>query len=116
MKNQKKDKDKLRYDLIPYHALDKVAAVMTIGAAKYEPNNWFKDSKEADICRYEAALGRHYSAHMQGELIDPESGLEHTYHMATNIMFMDWYDKNLKYREGDSPGQTYTEELHNGSK
>lgn len=88
MKNQKQDVGKLRYDLVPFDALDKVVEVLTIGAAKYEPNNWLRDSEVKDIVRYEAALLRHMSEHMQGRLIDEESGQEHIAHVACNALFI----------------------------
>ena len=112
---KKYDNEKPRLELIDPEFILGVGKVLTFGAEKYDANNWKKATHE-DRTRSAGSLLRHMMAYQKGELIDPESGLEHTYHMATNIMFMDWYDKNLNYRKDDSLGQTYTEELHNGSK
>lgn len=86
----KQDKGKLRLDLLPWDALDEVGKVLTYGVIKY-PNpeeNWRENSKPEDIKRYKAALLRHYSAMSQGELVDPESGLAHMAHIATNALFI----------------------------
>ena len=77
-------------DLLPWDALDLVGDVLTYGIAKYpEPSeNWRVNSSEEDIKRYKAAMIRHYSSMMQGELIDPESKLPHMAHIATNSLFI----------------------------
>jgi len=86
----KQDKGKRRMDLLPWKALDLVGDVLTYGIAKYpEPkNNYEANSSEEDIERYRAALLRHLSAKAQGELLDPESGLPHDAHVATNALFI----------------------------
>ena len=42
MTGTKNDGGKLRYDLIPPRALEALAYVYTIGAAKYSDRNWEK--------------------------------------------------------------------------
>ena len=95
----KKDKGKLRYDLVPFHALDEIAKVLTYGQEKYpEPeNNWFVVSKPKDLKRYKAAVLRHMSRVMQGEELDDESGLRHLAHIATNCLFI--MELEDKFRE-----------------
>lgn len=90
MTRVKQDSGKLRYDLMPFDALDKVAEVLTYGIKKYPKpeENWRVNSSKKDIKRYEAALLRHYSAMSQGEEIDKESGLPHIAHIATNALFI----------------------------
>ena len=77
-------------DLLPWDAIDYVGDVLTYGINKYpEPEqNWRVNSTQEDIKRYEAALTRHLSAHMQGEETDSESGLLHMAHIATNALFI----------------------------
>lgn len=86
----KQDNGKLRYDLLPFDAVDEVVKVLNYGINKYPKpeENWRVNSKKEDIPRYEAALLRHMSAHMQGELIDEESGLPHMAQIATNALFI----------------------------
>lgn len=91
MSGIKFDDKKPMFDLIdPYFAED-LARVLTFGAAKYKPNNWQK-VKNAKT-RYIAALERHINAYKKGEVIDPESGLPHTAHIACNSMFLHYLDR-----------------------
>ena len=82
----KDDNGKLRYDLLPWKAIEGLVKVMTFGAKKYTPNGW-RSVKDARA-RYSAALLRHLRAINAGELIDPESGLRHIDHLLTNAAFM----------------------------
>ena len=74
------DNGKKRWDLLPFGSIDAVASVLTFGAGKYGDRNWEDNALTPQ--RIEAALGRHYSAHMQGEYDDQESGLPHLAHVA----------------------------------
>ena len=80
------DSDKLRYDLVPPSALEKIVDVLTYGAKKYAPENWKK--VEEPERRYIAAAMRHIEAFRKGERLDPESGLPHLAHAACCLMFI----------------------------
>lgn len=80
------DRDKPRYDLLPPHAIDEMAKVLTFGAAKYSANSW-QDVEDARS-RYRAALLRHTFAIQRGEIIDPESGLTHASHAMCCAAFL----------------------------
>lgn len=81
----KHDDGKLRYDLLDDAAMDELVAVLTVGAIKYDDNNWRKlDNLDA---RYTAAGRRHDSADRQGELLDPEDELMHLAHEMCCVMF-----------------------------
>lgn len=80
------DDEKLRWDLLPYDAIEKIVEIMTHGANKYAPNNWRKVAIE----RYQGALMRHFTADINGEVIDKDSGLLHVAHMACNALFILW--------------------------
>jgi hypothetical protein len=81
----KKDKGKLRMDLIPPEALEGIAEVLTFGAEKYGENSWRKVEKE----RYIAALLRHYAAYMKDhQSVDEESGILHIKHLLCNAVFL----------------------------
>lgn len=82
-KGKKFDINKLRWDLLPYEAIEEVVKGLTYGADKYGDNNW-KDV-ENGIERYFAALMRHLVAWRTGELIDTDSGLPHLSIAACNI-------------------------------
>jgi hypothetical protein len=93
-KGEKYDKGKPRMELLPMNTLVEVAKVLTDGAEKYAPNNWklVPEAKE----RYTGALLRHIAAWMEGEKHDKESGLSHIAHVATNALFLVWFELNVK--------------------
>jgi hypothetical protein len=86
----KLDSGKLRYDLMPFDALDEVAKVLTYGIKKYPKpeENWRVNSTKKDIKRYMAAMLRHISELKQDRPFDSESGMHHLAHIATNSLFM----------------------------
>ena len=86
----KYDTDKPRMDLLPFEALEEVAKVLTFGAKKYADNSWQK--VENAERRYLAAMLRHLAASEKGEIYDAESGLTHAAHMATNALFILWFE------------------------
>ena len=90
VEGRKDDTEKPRMDLLPFEALEEVAKVLTFGAKKYAANTWQK-VKDAEG-RYVAALLRHLSAYNQGKTFDEESGLSHAAHMATNALFILWFE------------------------
>ena len=87
---QKHDAEKPRMDLLPFEALEAVAEVLTYGARKYSDNGW--QTVEGKERRYLAALLRHLAARERGEAWDRESGLLHAAHMATNALFILWFE------------------------
>lgn len=87
----KDDQEKNRLDLIEPEFIEGVGKVLTFGADKYEPNNWQKVEDAKD--RYYAAAMRHLMAWRKGEREDPESGLSHLDHVACNIMFLQYFER-----------------------
>lgn len=81
----KHDDDKLPMHLLPPELLRGVAAVLEFGAHKYSARNW-----ELGMAwhRPYAALLRHMLAWWEGEDLDPETGLPHTWHAACCIAFL----------------------------
>ena len=73
-KGHKDDSSKLRYDLIPPHALAELARVYTIGGNKYGDDNYLKGM---DWSRVYGALMRHVQAWWMGERFDGEDAQEH---------------------------------------
>lgn len=88
----KLDTGKVRYDLIPPEAMKGLAEILTFGAEKYIENGW-QTVPEAKK-RYIGALMRHLEAYRSGELIDPESGKPHIYHVLCNAAFIGYFDDN----------------------
>ena len=88
----KHDKDKPKWNLLPWDELEDVVHVLTFGAKKYAPDNWkFVDDANN---RYMDAAMRHLVAHQQGEQRDAESGEPHIAHAICCLLFMLWHDKN----------------------
>ena len=85
LQGRKFDEDKLRYDLIPVLAQEEVVKVITLGAKKYDPENW-KNVPEGRR-RYYAAAMRHMEAWRKGEKQD-EIGTHHIANAISNLMFI----------------------------
>jgi len=96
MKANKKDKRKLRYDLIPPSTLKALATILTFGAVKYGDNNWRKGMAWGRVF---GALMRHLWDWWGGEKLDPESGKSHLWHAQCNLSFLIEYE--TKYPELD---------------
>jgi hypothetical protein len=101
----KHDLGKLRWDCLPWPAVEQVVAVLTFGAEKYQAWSWptVPDARR----RYFAATIRHAVAWLRGEKIDPESGLPHLAHLVCNALFLLSFDlgeakppAGLEEREG----------------
>jgi hypothetical protein len=97
----RKNKTGLRFDagkrrvyLFPMDAFDGTCDVLTYGATKkhgpeglpYGERNWEGGLRWIEQCV--GPLVRHLSAFMQGEDIDPESGLPHVDHMGCDVAFL----------------------------
>lgn len=81
----KADTGKPRPTLVPVSLMEAVTAVREYGCAKYhDPENW----RRVEPQRYRDALYRHWLAYLKGEKTDPESGLPHLWHIATNVSFL----------------------------
>jgi hypothetical protein len=87
----KDDGGKLPVELVPVEAIEAMAEVLAFGREKYTEDGW-KSVPQA-FRRYMAANLRHAYAILRGEVIDPESGLPHVYHMHCNTGFMCYFHK-----------------------
>lgn len=65
------DSQKLRWDLLPFDALEEVVKVYTYGATKYDDRNWEKGIKYS---RVYGALLRHLMAWVGGKIFNKEDG------------------------------------------
>jgi 5'(3')-deoxyribonucleotidase len=84
------DGGKISHDLLPAHAINELAKVLTFGAKKYAPNNWMKGMKWSRII---GPMKRHLNAIERGEDYDPETGLLHAAHVMCNAAFLTEYYK-----------------------
>lgn len=84
---RKDDSDKLRWDLLPWKAMEEVVSVLTFGARKYSDNGWKKVPHLRK--RYRAAALRHLaSAFGWREMVDSESGKSHLAHAICCLLFI----------------------------
>ena len=90
----KNDSAKTRLELIDPLFIEGVGAVLTFGAEKYEANNWKLAKSDEDKERVRGGMLRHLNAYGRGELIDPETGLSHMYHLSCGAMFLAYHDRN----------------------
>ena len=65
-------------------AIAGVASVSAFGASKYAWKGWRHVPDGID--RYSDALVRHLAAEGKSEILDPESGLPHHWHVAWNAL------------------------------
>tara|TARA_Y100000389_G_C17318696_1_gene441875 strand:+ start:326 stop:643 length:318 start_codon:yes stop_codon:yes gene_type:complete len=82
------DTGKAPLALLPSEALIEIAQVLGFGAEKYGPNNWRDDADKTEWSRSYSSLQRHLTAFWSGQDIDPESGLSHLAHAATQIVIL----------------------------
>lgn len=61
--------------------------MLEYGEVKYAAHDWRKGFKYR---RIGSALLRHIMGFLEGEDIDPESGLSHLSHAAACLMILDW--------------------------
>ena len=82
----KADQGKPHPSYVPVALIEGVMAVREYGNQKYhDPDNW----KQVEPERYHQAMLRHILATWNDPYkIDPESGLPHIAHVATNIAFL----------------------------
>ena len=97
-------------NLLPPKAIVEVAKVLTFGAEKYDAENWRKLDDLQN--RYTAGALRHIFAHMDGEKLDPETGLSHMAHALCCLLFKleieleDGESKEEELRETDTTEHT----------
>lgn len=90
---------KRKLALVPFEILNNIAEVREYALKKYPGSDW----KKVPIEEYLNALLRHILKLVDGgiEAIDQESGLKHLSHIASNVAFMCYLQKEkeeeLKY-------------------
>lgn len=82
---KKADAGKPQLDLLPREGLEQIARVLEYGARKYQIHNY----KKGRAWRRDAgAILRHVFAWLDGEDLDPESGLSHLAHAGCGVLFL----------------------------
>lgn len=86
---KRSDAGKIRYDLIPADSLHELARVYTVGAQKYEPDNWLKGMSWS---RCFGSMLRHAWKFWRGERYDADTGCHHMAMVAWNAFALCTYD------------------------
>jgi hypothetical protein len=88
---KKFDNGKPRISLIPREAIEGMAKSLTFGALKYNSHN-FKSG--ISYSRLTDAAMRHIIAWVDGENLDPESGLSHLDHALASLAMLKFMEQN----------------------
>ena len=84
MEGVKYDKDKPRWDLVPWVEFGAVVEVLTYGAKKYGERNWEKGISRGRLI---AAAFRHIVSYTGGKMYDEETALPHLAHAICCLLF-----------------------------
>ena len=76
--------------MLPVKQVEEVVKVLTVGAIKYEDDNWKRVPDARN--RYFSASMRHMTAWWEGEIRDPETGYHHLAHAICCLLFLMWFD------------------------
>lgn len=94
------DAAKVRYDLVPHEWERQLALLLTLGARKYDDDNWQRSVGTPESAAWRrrclASLRRHLAAWQAGEVHDPEHLPHEVHHMtavAWNALAIMWYDE-----------------------
>ena len=91
-KSDRFNEGKPKWSLVHYKSMVPMIRVLEFGAKKYEARNW---QKGLDLEEILESMQRHLGALMDGENIDPESGIEHMGHIQCNAMFYNYHKNKL---------------------
>ena len=92
---------KRQWSLVDFDSFEDMVKVLTFGMEKYDKFNWKKGLPVTEICE---SMLRHIFAYLQGEDVDPESGINHIGHIQCNAMFLSYmhnYKKEFDNRFKD---------------
>lgn len=81
----KHDQQKIRWDLVPFDAVNEIAKVLTFGAEKYAARNW---EKGMNWSRAFGALQRHLTRWFHGQDKDKETRLTHLANAGCCLFFL----------------------------
>lgn len=87
----KYDSEKLNWLLLYFPAIDGLLRVLKFGCKKYAPNNWKKVKGGHD--RYLSAIFRHAALIADGEIVDAETGENHSSAIMCNAMFLKYFEE-----------------------
>lgn len=91
MKTAKRNNEgKPKWSLVHFPSLEPLVEALEYGAEKYSAHGWKKGYRATEIAE---SLMRHLFAWLEGEDIDPESGVPHIGLIQANAMFLGYQMK-----------------------
>src|SRR6185295_6841615 len=90
------NKGKPEWSLVDFQAFIPMVRVLEFGAQKYARDNW---KNGLDMDQILDSMLRHIFAIIDGQDIDPESGLPHIGHIQCNTMFYAHFRKKKLHEE-----------------
>jgi hypothetical protein len=90
-KFKKYDSEKTSFLGLPPWIWWEALEVSKFGAKRYGRRNW---QQCTDVSRYVDAMFRHLQCFLEGENIDPDSGLPHLAHALWNVAALRWFQIN----------------------
>ncbi len=81
----KHDQHKIRWDLVPYDAVNEITKILTFGAIKYEARNWERGMAWS---RAFGAMQRHLTRWFCGQDKDKETQLTHLANAGCCLFFL----------------------------
>ena len=85
------DEGKLDLRLVEPWVVEELCRVYMYGVHKYHEGSWKKFTPEEARKVFESAYQRHANALRKGEIVDPETGLKHSFQAAWNLITWQWY-------------------------
>jgi len=106
---------KPKWSLVDFESLIPMVRVLEYGAKKYNAFNWKKGLPYTETIE---SMLRHIYAFLNGEDLDPESGLSHIGHIMCNAMFLSYYyeycgDMDDRFRDKRKKDSETKEEYFN---
>lgn len=83
---------KPQWSLVDFKSIEPMVRVLEHGKEKYGRGNWQLGLDKMEICE---SLLRHVFAYLSGEIVDSESGIQHTGHMLANAMFLEYMENHF---------------------
>ena len=78
---------KPKWSLVHYKSMEPMIRVLEWGAEHYGVDNWKKGLDKKEILE---SMQRHLAALMDGEELDPQTGLPHMGHIQANAQFYNY--------------------------
>lgn len=87
------NKGKPKWSLVHYGSMVPMIRALEHGLREYGKDNWKKGLDPTEILE---SIQRHLASIMDGELVDPSTGVSHMGHIQANAMFYNYFTSNSR--------------------